>query len=141
MDKWIHRIFIFLVVWEDIMNYYLSGWKKYAVFSGRSRRREYWTFGLVNAAIIFILGLIGGVFTGSFMENLNILPMIPYMIFVLAVLIPSIAMTVRRLHDTNRSGAWYLLVFVPFGQIVILVFTLMDGTVGENNYGADPKGR
>jgi uncharacterized membrane protein YhaH (DUF805 family) len=56
------------------------------------------------------------------------------------VLIPSLAVLVRRLHDTNRSGWWFLLMFVPLLNLVLLVFMFLDGTAGTNDYGADPKG-
>lgn len=61
-------------------------------------------------------------------------------LYTLAVLIPSLAVSVRRLHDTNRSGWWLLLLLIPLiGALVILIFTVQDGTPGENTYGADPK--
>ena len=109
------------------MNWYLEVLRKYAVFSGRARRKEYWTFFFVNLVIGFIGGLI---------PFINIL----VGIYGLAILIPSIAVSIRRLHDTNRSGFWLLVVFVPvLGAILLLVFFALDGDQGENQYGPNPK--
>ena len=119
------------------MNWYLEVLKKYAVFSGRARRKEYWFFVLFNIIIALALtfidfstglydvesevGLLGGLYS-------------------LAVLVPSIAVTIRRLHDTDRTGWWFLIAFVPIiGVIVLLVFTVFDSTPGDNQYGPNPK--
>ena len=120
------------------MNWYLDVLKKYAVFNGRARRKEYWMFFLINMAIsialIVVDSLIGtisasvglGLFSG---------------IYTLAVLVPSIAAGIRRLHDTNRSGWFMLIGLVPFvGGIILLVFLAMDSTPGDNQYGPNPKG-
>ena len=109
------------------MNWYLEVLRKYAVFSGRARRKEYWTFFFVNLVIGFIGGLI---------PFINIL----VGIYGLAILIPSIAVSIRRLHDTNRSGFWLLVAFVPvLGAILLLVFFALDSDQGENQYGPNPK--
>lgn len=112
------------------MDWYLTVLKKYAVFSGRARRTEYWMFFLFNfvfsLVLTFVDGLLGTVFLG--------------VIYGLAVLIPGIAVTVRRLHDTGRSGWWILIGFIPLiGMIVLLVFTLLDSQKSDNEYGPDPK--
>lgn len=120
------------------MNWYVEALKKYAVFNGRSRRKEYWFFVLFNLIIAFILGFIDG-FTGnvSSTTGLGILGGI----YTLAVFLPGLAVSVRRLHDTNRSGWWLLLALVPIiGGIVLLVFMVQEGTPGENQYGSNPKG-
>ena len=109
------------------MNWYLEALKKYAVFNGRARRKEYWMFALFNFIIIFVLELIGG---GSKTTGGS---SVPSLIYQLAVLIPSIAVGVRRMHDTNHNGWW---VICP---IVNLVFAVTDGTQGENSYGPNPK--
>ncbi len=113
------------------MNWYIEVLKKYAVFSGRARRKEYWMFFLFNIIISFVLG---------FIEGLAGLPGALSGLYSLAVLIPGIAVSVRRLHDTNRSGWWLLIGLVPFiGAIVLLIFMLQDGQPGDNRYGPNPK--
>jgi len=109
------------------MNWYLEVLKKYAVFNGRARRKEYWMFALFNFIIMFVLELIGG---GSKTTGSS---SVPSLIYQLAVLIPSIAVGVRRMHDTNHNGWWIIC------PIVNLVFAVTDGTQGENRYGPDPK--
>ena len=112
----------------------------FANFSGRARRREYWLFALAGFCISLIfqvLGLIAVATTSAFVIGLvhflSILASI-------AMLIPSLAVCVRRLHDTGKSGLWLLILLVPFvGAIVVLVFELLPGNVGDNKYGADPK--
>jgi uncharacterized membrane protein YhaH (DUF805 family) len=119
------------------MNWYLAALKKYAVFAGRARRKEFWFFTLFNVLIAVVLTMID-MFTGTFDEDVGLGLLSG--LFALAMLIPSIAVTVRRLHDTDRSGWWYLLVFLPvIGGLVILVFTLLDGTPGSNRFGPNPK--
>lgn len=113
------------------MNWYLEVLKKYAVFGGRARRKEYWMFFLFNIIIAFVLGFVEGLAGGAGMIG---------MLYSLAVLIPGIAVSVRRLHDTGRSGWWLLVGLVPIiGAIVLLVFTVQDSNPGQNRYGANPK--
>ncbi|MBI0028173.1 MULTISPECIES: DUF805 domain-containing protein [Gilliamella] len=104
--------------------------KNYVNFSGRARRKEYWMFNLFNIIACFVVMLLD-----SFLELNNIL----ILIYVLAILLPSYAVTVRRLHDTDKSGWWLLLMFVPFGNIILLIFCLIDSTPGPNQYGENPK--
>jgi len=116
------------------MNWYLTVLKKYAVFSGRARRKEYWYFNLFNFLIAFGLGvidwLLGLVVTSD--SGIGLLGGL----YSLAVLIPGIAVTVRRLHDTGRSGWWLLISFIPIiGFIVLLVFMLSESQPGKNQYG------
>ena len=119
------------------MNWYLEVLKKYAVFSGRARRKEYWFFVLFNIIISIVLAVIDGV-TGSFSPEAGM--GLLGGIYTLAVLIPGIAVSVRRLHDTERSGWWLLIALVPLiGAIVLLVFTAQDSKPGQNQYGANPK--
>lgn len=120
------------------MNWFLLALKKYATFSGRSQRAEYWYFFLFYFLIIvgfsFIEGFTGTVDAESGVGLLSSL-------FSLAVLIPSIAVGVRRLHDTSRSGWWLLISFIPvIGTIVLIVFFVQDSTPGDNAYGPNPKG-
>jgi len=113
------------------MNWYLEVLKNYAVFTGRARRTEYWMFALVNFIIAMAIGIVEGVLGG---------PGVIGMLYFLAVLIPAIAVSVRRLHDTGRSGLWLLISFVPLiGAIVLLVFMVQDSDPGQNQYGMNPK--
>jgi uncharacterized membrane protein YhaH (DUF805 family) len=109
------------------MEWYLVVLKKYAVFNGRARRKEYWMFFLFNVIICFALGFIMGLAHSPSGANTLV------DIYQLAILIPSIAVGVRRMHDTDHSGWW---IIVP---IVNLVFACTEGTPGENRFGEDPK--
>ena len=124
------------------MNYYLEALKKYAVFHGRAHRAEFWWFVLFNAIFSFALNITFGARVGvpeesvSSASPLAILPAI----YGLAVLLPAIGVSIRRLHDTNRSGWWLLIAFFPIvGAIVLIVFYAQAGDAGENQFGADPK--
>jgi len=119
------------------MNWYLEVLKKYAVFDGRARRKEYWYFFLISTVISIFLALIDS-FTGTISEEagLGLLSGI----YALAVLIPGLSVTVRRLHDANRSGWWILIGLIPvIGGIALLVFMVLDSTPGDNQYGPNPK--
>ena len=121
------------------MNYFIDCLtKKYACFSGRARRQEYWLFALFN----FIAGIIIGVIAGVLVSVTNVTAF-AYLgtIYNLAVLIPGLAVLFRRLHDTGRSGWWWLLAFIPIiGWIVLIVFCCIDSQPGDNQYGPNPKG-
>jgi len=110
--------------------------KKYAVFSGRARRQEYWMFVLVSAAIALVLAFVDtkiGLMSESGYGVLS-------GVYSLAIFVPALAVAVRRLHDTDRSGMWYIIAFVPIiGPIALLVFCVQDGDMGMNQYGANPK--
>lgn len=115
------------------MNYYLSALKKYAVFSGRSQRAEYWYFVLFHFIIIIVLGIISAV-VGDSSGILGIL-------YFLAVLIPALAVAVRRLHDVGKSGWMLLITLIPLiGTIWFFVLMVTDSNPGENKYGPNPKG-
>ena len=119
------------------MNWYLIALKKYAVFSGRSRRKEYWYFYLFYILFIIVLTFID-VMIGTYDEVAEI--GLLGGVFVLFMLIPLLAASVRRLHDTDRSGWWLLINLIPLiGVIVFTVFTLQDSKPGENQYGSSPK--
>jgi uncharacterized membrane protein YhaH (DUF805 family) len=105
------------------MNYYFKVLQNYATFSGRARRSEYWYFFLFNVIIAFVLGFVGGLMGTTVLSN----------IYTLAVLIPGIAVGVRRMHDVGKSG-WFLLI-----PIYNLVLACTDGVNGDNEYGTDPK--
>lgn len=114
------------------MNWYLKVLKNYAGFGGRAQRMEYWMFCLFNTIFAISIMVVEG-FIGS--------PGVVYAIYTLGVLIPSLAVLFRRLHDTNRSGWWILIGLVPLiGAIVLLVFLVQDSQPGENQYGPNPKG-
>jgi uncharacterized membrane protein YhaH (DUF805 family) len=119
------------------MNWYLEVLKKYAVFSGRARRKEYWFFTLFSTLISIALAIVDSVIgTFSAEAGTGLLGGI----YSLAVLIPGIAVSVRRLHDTDHSGWWLLIALAPcIGAIVLLVFMVTDSTPGDNQYGPSPK--
>lgn len=119
------------------MNWYLEALKKYAYFSGRSCRKEYWMFIFINFLIGMTLTFID-VKTGTFNQESGI--GLLGNIYALAVLIPYIAVTFRRLHDTGRSAWWLLIIFIPLiGVIVLLAFMLQNSQEEKNNYGVSPK--
>jgi uncharacterized membrane protein YhaH (DUF805 family) len=120
------------------MNWYLDALKKYAEFSGRARRKEYWMFALFNA-IILVAIVVFTLVIASMDESLSMIGGLLIIVYSLATLLPGLAVAVRRLHDTGRSGWWFLIAFVPFGGIVLLVFTVQDSAPGENQYGKNPK--
>jgi len=144
------------------MRWYLAVLKKYAVFSGRARRREFWMFVLFHTIILFLLGMLNLVLG---FDRLFTIPLIP-VVYGTAVLIPGLAAVVRRLHDTGRSGlllfwglpglgiTWilrglydiYRTVSPSWGLVpsgiffaIITVFMVREGTAGKNQYGLDPK--
>lgn len=120
------------------MDWFLQAMKKYATFEGRSRRKEYWYFVLFYCLLIIGLSIVDG-FAGTFEEEAGI--GLFSGLFVLGTFLPTIAVLVRRLHDTNRSGWWVLINFVPvLGAIVLLVFTVQDSQPGGNRFGPNPKG-
>ncbi|MFJ9322350.1 DUF805 domain-containing protein [Streptomyces globisporus] len=112
------------------MNWYLAVLKNYAGFSGRARRKEYWMFTLINFVIAVVLQIVG----------FAIDTQVPYYIYLAATIIPSLAVVVRRLHDTGRSGWWILIGFVPLvGFIVLIVFLASEGKHEANQHGPNPK--
>ena len=119
------------------MNYYLDVLKKYAVFSGRAQRKEFWMFALINVIAIYVLGFIDGALgTWIFASGFGLLSVI----YLLAVFLPMLGLSVRRLHDTGRSGWWLLISIIPLiGAITLLVFYCLDSTPKENQYGDNPK--
>ncbi len=106
-------------------------------FGGRARRKEYWFFFLFVIVIVFLLGLLDSLLgTYSHEAELGLFSGI----FMLGILIQSIAVGVRRLHDTGRSGWWLLIGFIPFiGSIIVLILMLLAGQPGTNAYGPDPR--
>lgn len=118
------------------MNWYVTVLKKYAEFNGRARRSEYWYFVLFNVIISIILTLIDYSVFGTGIEG----PSTISSIYSLALLVPSLAVAVRRLHDTGRSGWNLLWAFLPLiGAILLIVWLATDGQPGSNEYGQNPK--
>lgn len=137
------------------MTWYFAALRKYAIFNGRSRRTEFWMFALINLLIVIGLGVVDFIY-----ETPRLI-----LIYGLAVLIPSLSVTVRRLHDTDRSGRWILISLVPvvgwlsllffvglegrvrilsglipvIGSLVLVFFMGQEGKSERNQYGPDPK--
>lgn len=102
---------------------------QYATFSGRARRAEYWWFVLAYVLAYVVATIVDALVGAPVLE----------IIVVLGAIVPSLAVSVRRLHDTDRSGWWLLLALIPFGSIVLLVFTCLDSQPGTNRFGPSPK--
>lgn len=128
------------------MDWYSMVWRKYAEFDGRSRRSEYWMFNLFNILAIFALAALGGVGIAASPDYGGVL-FVPLGVYALAAVIPSLAVSVRRLHDSGKSG-WLLLLFVVLGLIPIvgfitaviqIVIMCQDSDPGPNQYGPNPK--
>jgi uncharacterized membrane protein YhaH (DUF805 family) len=118
------------------MEWYLAVLKKYAVFSGRARRKEYWMFFLFNLIFSFAAIILDNILgTASSRTGYGLLNTF----YTLAVFIPSLALSIRRLHDVDKSGWFLLIVLIPIiGAIWLLILACTHGTVGDNKYGADP---
>ncbi|MGE5722633.1 MAG: DUF805 domain-containing protein [Sphingomonadales bacterium] len=131
------------------MEWMLMPLRRYADFSGRSQRKEYWMFALGVFIVSLALGLImslGGAFAAptdvSAMSGVSLVVLIVLVLFCLAIFIPALAVQVRRFHDQDKSGWFVLLNFIPYvGGFVVLIFMCIDGTKGPNRFGPDPKQR
>jgi len=118
------------------MNWYLAALKKYAVFSGRARRKElwyFWLFGFIFGLILAFIDMVTGTWNtetgGGLLSN----------IFILVMILPNLAVSTRRLHDIGRTGWWILIMLIPLiGLIVLLIFYSQKGTQGENKHGPNP---
>jgi uncharacterized membrane protein YhaH (DUF805 family) len=117
--------------------------RRYADFNGRSRRKEYWMFALLNLLIVVGIIIVGGLFGSMSSDPASMLAgpgAILLIIYALGIFIPSLAVQVRRFHDQDKSGWFVLLNFIPYlGGIVVLVFMCLEGTRGDNRFGPDPK--
>ncbi len=118
---------------QQIITAYKDAWLNWNNFSGRSRRSAYWYAFLANVIIAFVLGFVSGL-----VEALTILTIL-VTIYSLLVLVPYIALAVRRLHDTGHSGWWYLIALTGIGCIVLLIWFCQDSQP-DNQYGPSPKG-
>lgn len=123
------------------MEWMLMPYKRYADFSGRSRRKEYWMFTLFMVIVYVVLVSLGGGLGAAVNPNASMgISGILLLLFVLGSFIPALAVQVRRFHDQGKSGWWVLLGFIPLGGLIVLVFMCLDGDKGDNEYGPDPKG-
>lgn len=127
---------------KGVFDYYKDAISKYATFVGRTSLREYWHFVIAN----LIIGFVGGLALVIVSVLLGVITQTPALGFIvyflgvggygLYIIIPSIAITVRRLHDQDKSGAWYFIVLIPYiGAIILLIFTCLRGTPWINQYG------
>jgi len=107
--------------------------KNYAKFEGRATRSEYWWFVLFYWLVIIVPLIVAAIINSQVISGIIGLVI---MVALLGLIIPSLAVSVRRLHDTDRSGFWLLIAFLPFGGIVLLVFHCLEGTPGPNKYGS-----
>jgi uncharacterized membrane protein YhaH (DUF805 family) len=113
------------------MEWYLKVLGNYVGFQGRARRKEYWMFFLFSLIVSIVLAILEGIAS---------IPSVLSGLYSLAILLPSLAVTVRRLHDTGRSAWWLLIGLIPLiGAIILLVFACQDSQENENQYGPNPK--
>jgi uncharacterized membrane protein YhaH (DUF805 family) len=118
------------------MSWYIEVLKKYATFSGRARRKEYWMFVLFNIIFSIVATVIDNLLGTTQESGYGILSSI----YSLAVLLPGLAVSVRRLHDIGKSGWWLFIALIPLiGAIWLLVLTVTDSQPGDNEYGPNPK--
>ena len=119
------------------MNWYLKCWRQYADFKGRARRKEYWMFFLFNIIIVFLLDMIDA--SMGMLDEESGFGLLSG-IYMLAVIVPNIAVSVRRLHDIGKSGWNYFIGMIPLvGPIVMIIWFATAGDVGSNDWGEDPK--
>lgn len=120
---------------ERFMEWAILPLRKYADFTGRARRKEYWLFTLFLVVASFLAGILDAALFGYLWYDAGPAGLI----FMLGTLVPSLAVSVRRLHDVDRTGWWLLLALVPIlGWIVLLVFAVQEGSRGPNRFGEDP---
>ncbi len=149
----------------NLFTAYGSMFKKFAKFSGRSRRKEYWLASIMNAIIMMIFSIVFNILAAPYVEPLMrnlyyiadgyslddivfpapslvlIIMIVIFLVYNLILIIPSLALLIRRFHDTNHSGAAIFLWLIPFiGGLIVFIFTVLDSTPGPNKYGPNPKG-
>jgi len=116
---------------KNVMDWYTDVLRQYTVFTGRAGRQEFWMFALINFGIMIAISVV---------ENVLGLGILSF-VYSLAVFLPSLAVTIRRLHDTDRIGWWSLVALIPLvGWIILLVLMALPGTPGPNRYGPPPAG-
>ena len=114
------------------MNFYLDAWKKFVKFGGRARRKEFWFFSLINGVVMSLLQMLPA--------HIGTAGWIVLAIFALAILLPSLAVAVRRLHDVGKGGGWIFINLVPLvGSIWYLILMFKNSEAGENRFGQCPK--
>lgn len=124
---------------EEIKNIFLNVVKNnFANFNGRARRREYWMFQLAVVIIFLALSIVAGIL-GAVADFLGMIAGLVVTVAFLGILVPSIALAVRRLHDTNKSGWLLLIALIPFGGFYLLYLYITEGDKGANQFGEDPK--
>jgi uncharacterized membrane protein YhaH (DUF805 family) len=122
------------------MKWFINALKQYASFSGRAQRKEYWYFALFSSIISIFWGLSMSVLFAATQPRLVLSAAVPGMCYTLAILMPALAVAVRRLHDTGRSGGWIFITLIPvIGGIWFLVLMVLDSQPGDNRYGPNPK--
>ena len=120
------------------MSWFVLAWQRATDFSGRSRRKEYWYFNLFNGIVCLFLILFAVPFSAQ--EKPSMLPLGLLFAYALVIMVPGLAVTIRRLHDIGKSGWWYFIAFVPFvGGLILFVFTLLYSEPFANQWGLDPK--
>ena len=119
--------------------YYINILKnKYLLFDGRARRKEFWMFTLFNLIVSIVLNILAQILFK--IPAIGVLFGFIPLLYSLAILLPSVGLGIRRLHDTDRSGWWLLIGLIPIvGLIVLIVFAIQEGTKGDNQFGPDPK--
>ena len=123
------------------LGWYLEVIKKGAIFGGRARRAEYWYFQLVNFMILVVLLLPIGQTGSAESTPIQLVFESIAVLYMIAVFLPMLAVSVRRLHDTNRTGLWVLIGLIPcIGDLVLIIFYALDSQPGPNRYGPNPKG-
>jgi len=117
------------------LSWYLDVLKNYAVFSGRAGRPEFWYFVLFNAIVAFALAFLDVMLGTVSSGNVGLF----YSIYLLAVLLPCIGVSIRRLHDTNHSGWWLLIELIPIVGLILIGWWIIESDAGANQYGTGPR--
>ncbi len=121
-----------------IENWKLVVLERFAKFDGRAGRAEFWWFALANLVAYFALLILMGI-GFAIATGLGVVLLLAVIAYWLAVIVPAIAVAIRRLHDTDKSGWWLLIGLIPFGGLVLLFFYIQEGTTGPNQFGAGPE--
>lgn len=118
------------------MSWYFAVLKKYTQFNGRATRQEFWMFSLFHAIFLILALILDNVLGINFQDFYGII----YFLYIIGTALPSLAVSVRRLHDIGYSGWWFLLITIPyFGPILLLIFLAKGSQPDKNKYGANPK--
>lgn len=121
-----------------IFKAYLNAFANWRRWEGRTRRRDYWLFTLANAIVTLILFVL--LFVWDDNKAFNVITLLAFIVYVLVSVVPAVAITIRRLHDIEKSGYYYFLQFIPLvGTVWFIILMSIKGDYGKNKYGADPK--